>query len=541
MRIDPINISTKVPFMKDYLYNYHKVAHKFDYNPFREEEYAKRLDDLQSRTFDRDGLADVLEHMNREWEAPERTMENINALRDPESVVVIGGQQAGLLTGPLYSVHKLISIIQFAVQAKQKHGVNVVPVFWIAGEDHDFDEINHVFLPQGKRMKKFQVGQYPDGKPSVSDLELDRVAVRKWIDRLFHELEETAYTNAIQNKLHSILQHSQSYVDFFSRLIFELFEDSGVVLVDSHHPALRKLESSHFQMLIENQPQIAKGVYGALQENYREGYATPLECTLDDAHLFYHHQGERILLSRDEDGKFYGKQYEVELTQEELESIAYEHPEQLSNNVITRPLMQELLFPSLAFIGGPGEVRYWSVLKPAFEAAGIHMPPVVPRISYTLIDRKTAKYMDHFELGYKDVIESGAARARMFWLNAQSHPPLEEITDQVKLDIERIHEPLRHKAKAVRNDLGDLAEKNLFHLMREVEFLEKRVARALEEKHERELVKFDYIDIHLHPEGGLQERTWGILPWANTHGLDVFKRISEKKADGICGHYGVWL
>ncbi len=99
------------------------------------------------KNIDRDKLTEALTEMNKEWDAPESTYKAIERLKEENSAVVIGGQQAGLLTGPLYTINKVLSVIQFAKQQESKLNVPIIPVFWIAGEDHDFDEINHVFCP----------------------------------------------------------------------------------------------------------------------------------------------------------------------------------------------------------------------------------------------------------------------------------------------------------------------------------------------------------------------------------------------------------
>ncbi|WP_028782678.1 bacillithiol biosynthesis cysteine-adding enzyme BshC [Thalassobacillus devorans] len=541
MRIDPIDIKTNNALVHDYRNSMERVQDKFHYHPFQSSVFAKRKEDLKEQSCQRGELVHVLQEINEEWDAPRSTVENIDRLKDPESTVIIGGQQAGLITGPLYSVHKLISIIDLARKAEKECGTPVIPVFWIAGEDHDFDEINHLFLPKENRMKKYQVGQVPVQKASVSDLPLEHEAVETWLADLFTQLEETGYSKDLHHEIKQELYQSESYVDFFARMIYKLFRQEGVVLVDSHHPKFRKLESAHFKTMIHNQTQITQGVYAAWQQNMQQGYPVSLDCDLSDAHLFLHQDGDRILLITGEDGRYYGKQQEVVLTKEELLEIADQEPERLSNNVVTRPLMQELMFPTLAFIGGPGEISYWSVLKPAFEAIGLKMPPVVPRLSFTFIDRKAAKYMETFQLKVKDVIERGVAHEKTAWLTSQSYPPLEVITDQVKMEIERIHQPLREKAADIRSDVAQLAEKNLAYLFQDIEFLEKRMSKAIEEKHANELRKFDYLDLALHPGGGLQERMWGVLPWINQFGWNIFEEILHHEMRFETPHYGIYM
>ncbi|MFD1018072.1 bacillithiol biosynthesis cysteine-adding enzyme BshC [Thalassobacillus hwangdonensis] len=541
MRIDPMEIDNRNRLVTAYLKDYESVADKFDYHPFAIESQEQRLKDLSEMDHDRDSLVRVLTDMNKSWQAPSSTIENIHKLADRQTVAVVGGQQAGLMTGPLYSVHKVISILHYAKQAEENLRVPVVPVFWVAGEDHDFAEVNHLMQRTDNRMKKIQTAQRVERKYPVSDVQLDKAVTKEWLDRVFAELEETAFTKDIHRELEAMIEDATSYVDFFVKVIYRLFNEEGIVLIDSNHPELREMESGHFVRMIENNENIARGVYASCHESALQGFPVALDSELNDAHLFYHLDGERILLVRDEEGKYIGKQHEVAFTREELLDIARNEPEKLSNNVVTRPIMQELVFPTLAFIGGPGEISYWSVLKASFGVMNLKMPPIVPRLSFTWIDRKTVKYASEFQLSIKEIILNGTGYHKSAWLMSQNYPPLEQSIDQVKLELERIHEPLRKKAGTIRDDLGALAEKNLFHLFREVEFLGQRMAHAMEEKHERELKKFDHLSVHLHPEGGLQERMWGVLPFINTYGWGIFQEVVKHRLSSEASHYGVYL
>ncbi|WP_027954104.1 bacillithiol biosynthesis cysteine-adding enzyme BshC [Halobacillus kuroshimensis] len=541
MRIDSMNMEPKQTLFRDYKYNYEKIADRFSYSPYDENVWADRLEDLKTKTYQREALSEVLKTMNEKWKVPRETLENIERLKDEESVVVIAGQQAGLLTGPLYSVHKIISVLQLAGQKEKELGRPVIPVFWIAGEDHDFDEINHIMMKQEGRMEKKTIGHVPEVKSSVSELQLDQTEADAWLEDVFRMLPETENTNHFYQLVQDHLHQSDSYTDFFARLIYQLFPHEGLVLIDAHDPEVRRLETPYFTTMIHQNREMAGGVFSVLQKNRQEGYETLLDSEMQDAHLFYHDRGDRILLVRDEEGRFRGKNNEVVLSKEELLQIAEESPEKLSNNVVTRPLMQESLFPVLAFIGGPGEINYWSALKPAFDAADLCMPPVLPRLSFTLVDRKTDRSLRHFQLSVEDVVKNGAAEKKMNWIGAMSTPPVKRLSEQVKDEIARIHTPLREKAAELGGDLGQLADKNLAYLQETVAFLEKRMLHSLEDTYRKELDQFDDIDITLHPAGGLQERMWNILPWVNGYGLSLFQEMNRHHLSFEHDHYVVYL
>ncbi|MFD1038772.1 bacillithiol biosynthesis cysteine-adding enzyme BshC [Virgibacillus byunsanensis] len=541
MRINPIPLQNQSQFINSYRNSEMNIMKYFEYNPNYESTYQKRVEDLKERSFDRKQLTNVLYNLNQKWDAPESTYRNINRLKDENSVVVIGGQQAGLLSGPMYTINKIISIIQFAKQQEAKLQVPVLPVFWIAGEDHDFDEINHIYFPEKSTMKKYKLLQRVPAKQSVSATKVDTTYANQWLNRLFEQLNETQYTKDLYGTINSCLEQSSTYVDFFARVIHQLFKDEGIILIDSDHPNVRQLESDYFVNMIENQPEITKGVFTNAQLLKQEGYSLSLEVEEDDAHLFYTLNNERVLLSRNENGDWVGKQNEALLTTNELVNIAKNQPELLSNNVVTRPLMQELLFPSLAFVGGPGEISYWSVLKPAFQTLNIKMPPVLPRLSFTYLERSVEKTMNKYAISTDQAINFGVENLKSNWLASQSNPPVQQVAKQIKSAVDQAHKPLRDIATDVRSDLGELADKNLYYLHCDIEYLEDRILKAIEKKYAKELDEFNIIQNALYPDGGLQERKWNPLYWINNHGTYFIKQLAKERCSFENEHYVVHI
>ncbi|WP_026906018.1 bacillithiol biosynthesis cysteine-adding enzyme BshC [Paucisalibacillus globulus] len=537
MRVEQIKIENQNNLIQDYRNQNKRIMDHFDYG-FTE--YNKRLKELTSRSFQRQELVEVLTQLNKSWGAPSSTLRNIERLKDEESVVVVGGQQAGVLTGPLYSVNKVISIIQFAKQQEEKLGIPVIPVFWIAGEDHDFDEINHVYMERNHKMKKFKVGQRVLDKRSVSHLELDKKNMSHFINTLSEELKETKYTKGIFTIVEDCLNQSFTYVDFFARLILKLFKNEGIVLMDSGNDSVRRLESEFFVQMIQKQEEISHGVFECFNEITEKGYSISLDATKDNGNLFYHKDKERVLLSRNPEGNWVGKQQEVILTTEELVAIAVKSPELLSNNVVTRPLMQDLVLPTLAFIGGPGEISYWSVLKPAFHALDIKMPPVVPRLSFTYVDRKTEKLLTKYNIPIKAAINGEVSVIKDAWFKEKINPPIEETVTEIKATITKAHEPLREIAKGIRSDVNNLAEKNLEYIIRDVEFLEKRIILALEDRYQKELNDFTILENVLYPNG-LQERIWNPIPYLNEFGIHFFEELSAYNCPFEKEHFIVYV
>lgn len=539
MKINPIKLSNLDRLITDYRNHNENIMQYFDYSPFHD--FEKRIEDVKNREFNRDQLTDVLSTLNDGWGAPPSSKANIDRLKDENSVVVIGGQQAGLLTGPLYTINKIISIIQLAKQQEKALEVPVIPVFWIAGEDHDYDEINHIYLLESDVMEQHKTEHRVTEKVSISNIHIDDIKTKQWLDKIFSELAETEYTKELYAIVESCLIKSTSYVDFFARFIFELFKDEGLVLIDSGNKCVREIEREYFIKLLENQPGISSSVYKSYQKLSQNGYPIMLDVEQNDTHLFYQKDNERILLVRNERGDWVGKKNEVIFTTTEIFNIAKEAPHLLSNNVVTRPLMQELLFPTLAFVGGNGEINYWSVLKGAFNTIGLTMPPVVPRLSFTYVTEHVNKRLNKFEIECEDVLNGFLDEKKGNWLATHNNPPVEIMFQQLKQTIDNAHRPLRMVAKDIRTDLGEVADNNLLHLYHDLEYLEKSINKALKIKYSRGLADLDLISNSLNPLGGLQERIWNPLPLINEYGIKFFENLVDQSFSIEEEHYLVFL
>lgn len=525
--------------MKDYQKHDERIMRFFEYHPF--DEYEQRLHDLKEWTFEREKLAKVLHTLNKSWGATEETLHNIERLKDERSVVVIGGQQAGLLSGPLYTINKIISILYFAKKQEEKLQIPVIPVFWIAGEDHDFDEINHIYRMKTHSLDKHQMNQFVQERVPISNIKIDQSLAKQWIDDIFLDMQETAYTKNLYEMVHQCLERSTTFVDFFAHFIHCLFKEEGLVLIDSHHPQVRRIEKEYFRQLIEKQEEISMKIFRATQTVRQAGYPLTINPEPEDAHLFYHFKGERILLSKTSEENWQGKQQGIQLMTEELLEIAREQPERLSNNVVTRPLMQEMLFPTLAFIGGWGEISYWSVLKEAFHVLRLKMPPVVPRLSLSYVEPKVAKLIEKYAMDYEKVISNGVQEERINWLASQPTYPTELVTNQLKRDIKNLHKPLRDIAEKVNPSLKELSKANLDNIYKKIDFLVRTIMREVEGQYENHLIDFTILELHLHPDHQLQERRLNPIFLLNDCGLDFIKSLKKEKLSFQKDHYLIFL
>ena len=529
MKIKKINLAEPSKLTEDYINGEASIQSFFNYDINDQECYQKRLNHLNKLDYEREALADYLVQFNQKFQPHDKVLNNIERLKDPQAVVIVGGQQAGLLMGPLYTVHKCLSIIQLAQEQERALNVPVIPVFWIAGEDHDYDEVNHVFAYQQeqKAVKKLPYKMPGAGMTSVSDIDMDHDQLEKWLEQVFQAYGETAYTKNLLEQVKSVAKISRTLVDFFAGLIHQLFGKHGLVLLDSGDSRLRKLETNYFKAIIDHNQEIASAVVTQLNELEANGYHVQLDQSTDSVNLFINNRNERVLLYHMEGEAYGNKAKSMITTKADLYEVAERHPEQLSNNVVTRPLMQEMLLPTLAFIGGPGEIAYWSALSPAFHELSLEMPPVLLRHRLIMVNRKTTQWIEQKGLDILAVLSKDFNREKTAWLDSQHEWDVEATFNMVKESVLTAYAPLSGLAKAVDSHLERLSNKNGHLVVKQLEYMKQAIERNIEQKHTVELSKFERVKASLFPNDSPQERVWSIYYFMNYLGDDIVERLLE--------------
>ncbi|MDQ0159190.1 bacillithiol biosynthesis cysteine-adding enzyme BshC [Alkalibacillus salilacus] len=541
MDVQSINLDQS-KLMQDYRDRKESIYQHFYYDPFQINHFKRRQDYITKQKYQRENLVEILKTQNRKWGMTDQVEKHIDTLLNPNASVVIGGQQTGLLSGPLYTIHKIVSII---IQAKEQQDYlkqPVIPVFWMAGEDHDFLEVDHVYTLAEHELHKTRINdQTPfDVKLPLSKRELPK-DTQAFVDRIFASFQETEHTKSVYDLVKQALLSSDTYVDFFACFIQQLFQEDGLILVDAADDNLRRMEKDYFIEIVDHQQEIATSVVSRLQELSKDDYHVSLDVTASDAHLFYHHEGERLLLEVDNSGDFVTKGGEIRFTKESLKEMIESSPEKFSNNVVTRPLMQEFVFPVLSFVGGPGEIAYWAALKDAFVALDLRLPIVTPRLSLTLMKRNHQTLLNDYQIDVKDLINYGTYQDKMNWLKRQTQSPIDETVNEVKKQFTQDHEPLQDLAASIGSDLHDLTKTNLDQIQEQISYIEKRLVQAVKEKNQVTVNHFDTLDLFYRPEGGLQERIWNITYWLNEIGLSLPQELTKLPARWEQDHQLVYL
>jgi bacillithiol synthase len=524
MEILNLSLPATNRFASGYLQQESEIMSFFDYGYGNHAQDLDRIVELQNRAFPRDVLADHIEKFMKPFPTSAKVVESLTKFKQPQSTVVIGGQQAGILTGPLYSIHKVISIIKLAEEKERQLNIPVVPIFWIAGEDHDYHEVNHLFVPFEQKLVKKVYPEKMLQKKMVSDIELDSEKCFNWAKEVIEMLGEAEYTQEVQTFIQKAVNNSRNYVDFFAFIIMELFKEKGLLIVDSGNADLRKIEKDIFLRQIEKHNEISYALHNQQREISKHGFPLTIDASLQSANLFYYEEkfNERLLLEYHVESKlFVSKNKAVTFTFDELFQMANEFPERISNNVVTRPLMQESLFPTLAFIAGPGEIAYWAELKQVFEIFEMKMPPIVPRLNLTFVERAVDSDIVDLNLTIEEVLRNGTASAVETFFTSVKDAELAEQFVQMKDQVSQQYKIIEAKLANLDRGLLPLLAKNEMKLLEQIDFMQTRIDNSIQHRHANTFQKFNRIENSLRPNGAPQERIWNVFYFLNKYGFTM--------------------
>ncbi|MED1202174.1 bacillithiol biosynthesis cysteine-adding enzyme BshC [Heyndrickxia acidicola] len=525
MELEKITIPATNRFASLYIEQMEPVKDFFHYDIKKTSVFKERYADLQERHFPRESLARCIEEYMKRYPSSEQIKASLDKLKQEDSVVVIGGQQAGLLTGPLYTIHKLISVLKLAEEQEKALQKPVVPVFWIAGEDHDFLEINHVFVEHNRLLKKFSYSEGPMEKKMVSDVIFDQNQMKKWLHKVFEPFGETRYTKQVLDFAEQAAAASKTIVDFFNFIILKLFKKYGLLVIDSADPSLRKIEKAYFEELIQKHDRITRAVLDQQEQIQAFEFPPAIELYENAVNLFYYTGKERLLLEYDSQHEaFRTKNGDYSFSKSEIIDSLNDRPEAFSNNVVTRPLMQEWLFPTLAFIAGPGEISYWGELKLAFETMGYKMPPIVPRMNISFVESSIERDIRQLGLSVQQVVLKGVQEEKIDFWNSIKDVSIEHILEDIKAHLETSYEKIEEKTT---KGLSPLVKKNLSFHLGQIDFLQRKFDQSLQEKNDLSLERYDRIERSLRPQNGPQERTWNLFYYLNKYGLNFIEDLME--------------
>lgn len=515
MKYERITSPINNELLKQY-WNVKSPIHSFFSYTLEQQSYEKRLKYLKNKTYKREEISQIIHSYMERFEITDAVKNNLTLL-EQGAFVIAGGQQAGILTGPLFTVYKAISVILLAKEQTEKLSVPVVPLFWIAGEDHDIDEINHTFTIQNKVVKKCIFGEKTSKKIMASNKIYDKEKLVLFVEDVVKQYGETNYTKGLLQELREIGLRYETFTDLFAGIMHYFFAKHGLLMIDATYKPLRNLEGEFFEQLIEKNEELAKAVVTKEKQLMQLGYGCPIDAKINSANLFYVKNGERFLLEK-KDSFFFNGLGAVKFTKEELLDIAKNEPEKLSNNVVTRPLMQDFIFPVLAFVGGPGELAYWATLKTAFETMAMEMPLFIPRLSITLVTRQMAQLLEKHDLTVEGVYAGEANHKLQQFIKSIRDDEILAYIDQMQLSLAEQYKELTKQLQIKEISIQKTLDRNMQYHTQQFAYLKEKIHEDVMFKHEIIIGQYELIENLFRPNSKLQERVFNPFQFLNEYG-----------------------
>ena len=505
-------------------------------------ELQQRVPDvLAAQKVDRNQLADALEAMNRRWGATDETLSNINLLRDSDAVAIVSGQQAGLFTGPLYTIYKAVTAVKLAGCLRQRN-TKAVPVFWIAAEDHDFIEVAKAeIIGRDCQLKQVEVSTdlHREGQP-VGRVMLDD-SVNTIIDQLFELLPASEFADDMKALVKNAWQPGRGYVESFATMMTSLIGRYGMIFLDPLDPALKKLAAPLYSAAARQAPEIGAALEQRSRELESSGYHAQVLATANSFPLFLHdEQGARRALVRVENGKYQAKDTEQQYSIDELAALALNEPERFSPNVTLRAVVQDYLLPTVAYYGGAAEIAYFAQTAEVYRLLGRPATPILLRSGLTMVERHTGRVLERYGLKLADFfegLEPVTKRVVEEYLGAQTARSFSEMEQNVNQELDR----LKRELHAIDPTLGDALETGRKKIQYQLDGLRTRFVRAQMTRDEAAHRQLQRAADQLYPNKDLQERHINITSLLARHGTYVIEWIYNAINLGSNDHQVVYL
>ncbi|WP_256760228.1 bacillithiol biosynthesis cysteine-adding enzyme BshC [Cohnella sp. WQ 127256] len=522
MNISSLKDSNPSSLAERYRFGDSEVNELFGKHPSHDASWLDRAVHLDKTVEDRADMKQVAAVL-RKYQAKlpnyEEAQKSLHKLEQSNCLVVVGGQQAGLFGGALLIFYKALSVIQTARDAEKRLGRPVVPLFWIAGEDHDYDEANHVNIQAAEGgIRRIRIERPEGPRLAVSRTPLTSQQWDLALQELAAQLPDTEFKPALLERLQSHVTDAPTLSLAFARLLADWFGNQGLVLLDADDPDLRELEAPMFRELTVRNDDLEAALKIGEDQVLSRGFKLQAEVTPGSANLFLHHEQGRLLLHKDKDN-FVDRRGHVSMSHQQMLDLMAKSPDCLSTNALTRPLMQDYILPVLAAVLGPSELAYWGILSPAFKEFGMSMPLLIPRQSFVYLESNITKLLDKYSLTVEQVLTDWESQ-RAEWLGKQDEWHLDEQFELVRKQFTELYEPVMNTVSSLKPGLATMAQRNLEKILEQMTFLESRSMDAISKQHEASLRQWDRIQLSLSPMAKPQERVYGTIHFLNRYGRE---------------------
>ena len=480
----------------------------------------------------RQRVAGILERQNKVWGASSKTLQNIARLRDGASALVTG-QQVGLFGGPLFSFFKALTTVKLANEATSA-GCDSVPIFWLATADHDLEEISHVsVLGTDGSLQKLVTPTH-----GVADAPVGAVTFGPEIEAVVEAAAAALGESDVASLLKECYRPGENFGSAYARLFSRLFSDWGVVLLDASDPELQQIARPIYSAAIERASQLDDDLLARGKELEAAGYHQQVKVTSSSTLVFMLRNGSRLPVHRRPNGSSGDSEFvvgEEKISQAEILERISSEPQLFSANVLLRPVVQDYLLPTLAYVGGAAEVAYFAQGAVIYKALLGRGTPILPRFSATIVEAKAQALLERYGLNLPDVFQ-GAEGLRESLAKHTLPADLQSAFDHAEASLKQSLGSIQTSLERLDKTLVEAAANAGSKMQHQLEQLRSRAARA-------ELRQSEVLGRHaellinaLYPNKVLQEREIGGIYFAARYGAQLLRDLYDTISTDCLDH-----
>ena len=510
----------------DYVEDYGRVEEFFNGRPAHNESWLQQFTRIDAGEYHREKLIDILSNHNGECGSRRIIAKQLKKFEDPRSAVVITGQQAGIFWGPLYTVYKAISTIRFAEYLEKTYNRPVIPLFWLEVDDHDFNEVRqfHLMLPTGE-IRKFQYSDDETDKPVPVKNRKITSQFSTLLEELASEFGSAVNAGKTIAEIQKIYQPGRDFADVFIRFFRKYFPKLPLLFINPGDAAMKQLAKPFFQRVIAKNDAIQEELESQTELLVNKKYQPQVAVRSGILHLFHVVNNERARLNINNVFKEKGKSSADRDSQ--IAAFVEKEAVLLSPDVLLRPVLQDFLLPTVAYVGGPSEISYFAQLKRVYSLFDIPMPLIVPRWSGTVIDKKTLSFLKKILFDPCELLANDAKDILPQMVEKAAGKRFDAQFEKTHLQLQSRLNEIRKLGGTLDSTLVSMVDKSELKMKYQLNKMQARFQKALQAANRIAEERSKRAMNMIIPENRLQERTFSILNYLFRYGRNFTRFLSH--------------